>query len=117
MGHRNWALLLLPTVAAGLVGCNSQDDEAVFMAACTAGSGTEICSCEFQKAQEELSAYTFGVMVEAAKIPDGAEAVRFLRDNLSREQETAYFQSRMRWIIECGEGEASLESAPTNGGE
>lgn len=96
-----------------LSACGGQDDEAVYMAACAAGgTGTEVCQCEFAKAQEQLSAYTFGVMIEAAKIPDGADAVRFLRDNLSRDQETTYFQSRMRWIIECGGAVGEAAAGP-----
>ncbi|MEM7766224.1 MAG: hypothetical protein AAF253_01905 [Pseudomonadota bacterium] len=100
---------------AGLAGCGGQDDEAVFLEACAAsGSGMETCACEFAKAEEELSAYTFGVMVEAAKIPDGGEAVKFLTENLSRDQQTTYFQSRMRWIIECG-GESAVFSSEDRG--
>ncbi len=89
---------------AWLAGCGGPDDEGAYMRACTAGgTDTATCQCEFGKAREELPEHVFGVMVEAAKIADGAEAVRFLRDNLSQSQETTYFQSRMRWIIECGE--------------
>ncbi|MEL6386221.1 MAG: hypothetical protein AAFR41_06700 [Pseudomonadota bacterium] len=92
-----------------LSACGGQDDEAIFLAACQAsGTSAETCACEFRKAESELPEYTFGVMVEASKITDGPAAVKFLTDNLSRDQQTTYFQSRMRWIVECN---AAAESA------
>ena len=103
-------------LAAGLgavSACGGQDDKSVFMAACTAANSAAICQCEFDKAKAELSEYTFGAMVEAAKIADGAEANRFLLENLSPDQRMTYLHSRMRWIIEC-DGEES-EVAPGQG--
>ena len=99
MRHTSLAAL----AAVALSACSGDDSDATFLAACEgSGSSPDVCSCELEKARAELSDYTFAVVVEAAKLTDGAESVRYLTENLSQDQQTEYFQSRMRWIVECG---------------